>query len=59
MKEDPVEQMKRLKGKLEKALVDIRNSLAAGLRNWQYGKDEKKGSLKDIVCYRFREKRHM
>ena len=55
-----MDEMKRLKGKLEKALVDIHNSLAAESGNRQRdGKDERKRSLKDLVCYKYREKGHM
>ena len=51
MKEDPLEEMKKLKGKLTKTLVDICNSLAAGLgKSQKDGKDDKKHSLKDAVC---------
>ena len=40
---DHREEMKKLNGELEKALVDIHNSLAAGSGNRQkVGKDEKK-----------------
>ena len=41
-----------MKDELEKALVDISNSLAAALAKGQKDtKDEKKRSLKDVVCY--------
>ena len=52
MEEDPLDTMKKLKGKLRKALVDICNSLTAGSWNRQKdGKDEKKRSLKIVDCY--------
>ena len=57
---DPLEEMKKLKGELEKALVNIHNSLAAELGNRRRdSKDEEKCSLKDVVCYRYREKGHV
>ena len=60
MKEDPVEEMKRLKGELKKALVDINNSLAAGSGQRQNeGKNEKKCCLKNEVCYGCGKKGHV
>ena len=52
--------MKKLKGKLEKALAGIFSRLATGLVNKQKdSKDEKKHSLKDAVCYGCGEKGHV
>ena len=48
---DPLDKMKKLKGELEKALVDIHNSLAAGSGNRQKDSKDEKHSLKDVVCY--------
>ena len=57
MVEGSLKKTKKQKGELEEALVDISNSLAAGSGNWQRdSQDEKKRSLKDIVCYECSEK---
>ena len=59
MEEDPLEEIKKLKGELEKALANIHTSLATRMGNRQKDCKDEKCFLKDAVCYGCNEKGHV